>query len=651
MALNVMNVFLFLQGAFTISESTDWKITIPRNLSTVIGACVEIPCKFSHPRLPNPLADIKLTWLQVKEDRVPREKIIFHMTNLRYNKRTSLIGNLDLKECSIGIKDLTKEDTASYKLKVEIEGYKNYTYASAFNLQVKDEPLIPYLEKSSSTIRAGDDVTFTCRINHTCPLRPPSWKWNINFGNIQNVQLALKEGMWQIVSTITFTANRKYQGQYITCMTSLKGGHKSKTVEAQLKIMYPPENTTVIVNDGPIREGQNLSLTCYSQSYPRVDHYAWYGKTQSGSALILPEKSSTLHIWSIKRNLTSFYCSARNSEGMQISLVRHLNVLYKPEIDPESKCIMNLDNMECCCRAQSNPPASIEWRLSDSRINQSRGGFVVHTTSSDHVTESTFKVAAPILSNIFCFSANEEGNAEIHLHPMSKEHSDLYKYMMAGFIGITVFGLVITGTVIASRYCRVNKGISDKDLKPVCKVQESKCVTDPESSSKPQFFKDYPQDRAKSKGFDPDCVQTIRKPEIFRTDVEQDCSLLERFYKDYPLNRSKEEEPYIDMTQKNRDQEEFYRDFPLHSSKPEELYTDIPQRIIEREVLYTNTAYRPGLPQSWTSQSNQAGSCHFVDTVIKNEPITEGPMMPIYDTVNPESQEPIIYQNMAEFIR
>ncbi|XP_031762424.1 myelin-associated glycoprotein-like [Xenopus tropicalis] len=253
--------------------------------------------------------------------------IIFHSENSSYNKRTSLIGKLALKDCSIGIRDLTKEDTASYKIKVEIEGYKNYTYPSAFNLYVKEEPLVPDLEKPSSTIKEGDNITFTCRINHTCPLRPPSWKWNVHFGAIKNVQLTLGEGKWQIVSKLTFTAKRKYQGQYIHCMTSFKGGLVSKVIEAQLKIFYPPGNTSVIVNDDPIREGQNLSLSCHSQSYPKAEHYAWYGVTQSGTALILPEETNTLPIWSIRRTLTSFYCSAQNSEGKQISPVQHLNVL------------------------------------------------------------------------------------------------------------------------------------------------------------------------------------------------------------------------------------------------------------------------------------------------------------------------------------
>ncbi|OCT73332.1 hypothetical protein XELAEV_18036314mg [Xenopus laevis] len=629
MSLNNLNIFLFVQGVFTIAKCTDWKITIPRNLSTVTGTCVEIPCKFSHPRLPNPLAAVTLTWLQVKEDRVPNQEIIFHMSNLSYNTRTSLIGNVALKECSIGIRDLTKEDTASYNLKVEIEGYKNYTYSSSFNLQVKDEPLVPYLQKPSSIIKKGDNITFTCRINHTCPLRPPSWKWNVHFGKIENVQLALGEGMWQIVSKLTFTAYRKYQGKYINCMTSLKGRHMSKAVAAQLKIIYPPENTTVIVNDGPIREGHNLSLTCYSQSYPSVEHYAWYGVTQSGSALILPDRSSTLPIRSIKRNLTSFYCSAKNSEGMQISLVQHLNVLYKPEIDPESKCTMSLDNMACRCIVHSNPPASIEWRILDNRINHSRGGFIVHTTSSGHMTESTLKVAVNLISNILCYSANEEGNVEIHLHSMSEIYSDLYKYIMAGFIGISILGLVIGGTVITGRYCRANRGISEKDLQSVCKVQESQFDTAPESNSKPEILKDYLQDSRKSKGFDPDYAQPSRKPEDFPTDMEQGCNLLERFYKDYPLNRNQVEEPYIDMTQNSREQEEFYIEYPQHNSKIEDLYTDIPQRSSKQSVLYTNTAYKSSLPQF--------------------EPITEVPGMPIYDTVSPESQEPTIYQNMAEF--
>ncbi|KAG8433755.1 hypothetical protein GDO86_012206, partial [Hymenochirus boettgeri] len=409
-------MLLCFLGVFFLSNGTNWSINIPRQLSAVAGSCVIIPCTFSYPSTSN--LYIKLIWLQVKEHRKPKDEIIYHSGKMTYNKRTTLTGQWRFKDCSLQIRDLRKEDATSYRLMVEGVDDKNYTYPNAVSLQVEDKLPIPYIQSPDSTIVEGKNVTLTCRINHTCPYRPPSWKWNVYFGTIYNTQVSLGNGISQIISNLTFTASRLYQNMNVLCTTSYKEGGSSQSKGIRLTIQYPPENTSVIVEDQDIREGQNILLRCRSQCYPNATHYTWYEVMQGGATRSLPETSNKLLIINIERNSPSYYCSVRNQAGQANSPLQPIDVLYKPEIFPGSGCKIHLGSMECQCTVHANPPASITWSLSAGNINQSEAGYIVSSSSSGHQTGSSIIFLALPASNVSCYSANKLGSTDMVLRTL-----------------------------------------------------------------------------------------------------------------------------------------------------------------------------------------------------------------------------------------
>ncbi|XP_073457962.1 myelin-associated glycoprotein-like [Aquarana catesbeiana] len=425
----MMKQLFFLQVVLPYVMSTGWSVTIPRQIRALSGDCVVIPCRYTLPESDRSKMK-RILWYQEET-----QEIIFP------NKQTSLADNLEVGNCSLWIRDITREHSKVYRFLIEVNGVRNYSSPSSVDLRVSGTAEAPELQVNSKNIMEGDTMIMTCSTNHTCNMRPPSLVWNKVLGEISPKAVDLENGIWQFVSTQIIRASVSHHGLTVHCQTKyMKVQTSPRSRSYTINVLYSPKNTTVtIINAGEIREGENVSVRCSSRSNPEVSQYIWNGLTNDGTLISLTGNQTTILISNITSNMRSVYCTAQNKIGIQISPAAELNITYKPQISPQSYCRPTFMIMECNCIVKANPPPFVTWRLMNSSITKSEEGYEVITSFSDHVTKSLLKGPTSSLTAVTCYSENKLGAEELLL-PV---YLDITKYLViAGGVGIAVLLLV-----------------------------------------------------------------------------------------------------------------------------------------------------------------------------------------------------------------
>lgn len=84
---------------------------------------------------------------------------------------------------------------------------------------------------------------------------------------------------------------------------------------------------------GPLTEGDSVTLRCSSDGAPAVESFAWFREGESGS---LPDSfKPELKLWSLDyRDHGEYFCVARNSIGTERSSPVLVNVTCKSLEEP-----------------------------------------------------------------------------------------------------------------------------------------------------------------------------------------------------------------------------------------------------------------------------------------------------------------------------
>ncbi|XP_072282055.1 myelin-associated glycoprotein-like isoform X2 [Pyxicephalus adspersus] len=217
---------------------TGWSVKIPRQIRALSGDCVVIPCWFTLPASERHQMKA-IMWYQVET-----QHVIFNSNYDRGMIKASLVDNLQVGNCSLWIRDITKTDSMMYRFLIELKGVKNYTSPSSVDLRVSDVPVPPEFQISTKNIMEGDTVIMTCRINHTCNMRPLSFIWNPVLGEISARAEDLEDGIWKFSSTQIFIASASHQGITVNCQTKhMKSQKSSKSKNYKLIVWYKPQIT------------------------------------------------------------------------------------------------------------------------------------------------------------------------------------------------------------------------------------------------------------------------------------------------------------------------------------------------------------------------------------------------------------------------
>ncbi|XP_073716121.1 B-cell receptor CD22-like [Misgurnus anguillicaudatus] len=168
------------------------------------------------------------------------------------------------------------------------------------------------VESSGERVTERHSVTLTCKSR--CSLTDRSTL--IWFKNTQSLSERTDRNNQLILQSV----RRQDAGNY-SCAVQ---GNKLTSPHQYLNVIYPPEETHVVVNPfGEIMEGDSVTLTCSSESNPPVQIYSWFKVNETLSV----GSGQTYSITNINsRHSGWFYCEAQNEVGSQRSAAVSLNV-------------------------------------------------------------------------------------------------------------------------------------------------------------------------------------------------------------------------------------------------------------------------------------------------------------------------------------
>ena len=109
------------------SSASSWTAEVPCTVSALLGSCVMVPCSFNYPEPEKKSSEVTGIWAQKKHERIyhPDRSSVLQ----DYKDRTQLVGDLQVKNCSLRIDPLHQSDTGPFHFRVEIKDYEKYFYA------------------------------------------------------------------------------------------------------------------------------------------------------------------------------------------------------------------------------------------------------------------------------------------------------------------------------------------------------------------------------------------------------------------------------------------------------------------------------------------------------------------------------------------
>ncbi|XP_072317576.1 uncharacterized protein [Eucyclogobius newberryi] len=188
---------------------------VPFRVNALSRSCVVIPCSYQTPQ------DLLLTrgiWTKQSGDVVyhnGRSQIVDH-----FKDRTRILGDLHKGDCSLEIDDIKPFDNGPFCFKAE-KGSTTYRFnnSCAFVL-MSASPDKPVMTKILPEAAAGSVVTVSCSVTHTCPTRPPEFKWSIATLTNEVTHKSLTAVVWETTSNISFTVPAEDGPKSVTCIAN-----------------------------------------------------------------------------------------------------------------------------------------------------------------------------------------------------------------------------------------------------------------------------------------------------------------------------------------------------------------------------------------------------------------------------------------------
>ncbi|XP_043261344.1 opioid-binding protein/cell adhesion molecule homolog [Colletes gigas] len=306
-----MTVFLLssLAGSVWTDNSTGFEG--PRFVSPITNVTVSMNRDAVLHCVVANLSIYKVAWL-----RVDTQTILTIETHVITKNRRITITHTDHKSWHLHIHDVRETDRGAYMCQINTEPMKSQTGY----LEVVVPPDI--LDNSTSTdmvIREGTNVTLRCA---AAGLPTPNITWRREDG--ETIRLSNGEEVRNVngsVFNIT-KINRMQMGGYL-CIAS-NGVPPTVSKRIMLTVHFPP---TIYIQNQLVgsKEGQDMTLECNSEAFPRSLHY-WKKENnetiESGAKYNLSQTISTYKVHMLLTILSvrmtdygTYKCISRNSIG------------------------------------------------------------------------------------------------------------------------------------------------------------------------------------------------------------------------------------------------------------------------------------------------------------------------------------------------
>ncbi|XP_065136665.1 myelin-associated glycoprotein-like [Paramisgurnus dabryanus] len=431
-------LFAFVLCLRASSASDDsWNAEIPKSVVGLSGSCVVIPCKFNYPSDGKIHKEFTGIWYKDSSD------VIYHKETSKiiskFKGRTTLLGDLHHKNCTLKINSLHHSDAGSYMFRIEINDFNKYLYReNKVSISVKDLPEQPTIAVKEE-LMSQREVSATCIVSHSCPSDPPRLTWS-HKGTLTSNSQPQDHGQWRLTSSLIFTPSREDHNKPLNCSAEFSTGKKVTSTKT-LKVKYPPYNVNVKSNFS-VKENTSVELNCSCDSNPPAS-FQWI--SLNGSVL---SNGPTYKLNQVSRYIEAISCTASNTEGQNSSSPQRINVLYPPEIKNESSCKSEpFSATVCVCIVDSNPPSEVKWFGPSTAFPSSS------VEQNGFLTIFTLQGWLGFPNAVQCAASNSEGNSvitiQVHYHGMI-----IYIAVATAAVLVT---LVIISVCVAKRYRKRQK--------------------------------------------------------------------------------------------------------------------------------------------------------------------------------------------------
>ncbi|KAG8009882.1 Sialic acid-binding Ig-like lectin 5 [Nibea albiflora] len=367
--------------------------------------------------------------------------MIFHTSKNNPKVQSGFRGRVSLlepdvnqKNCSIIINDLTESDSGSYQLRVS--GFQDgFSFTPRATISVKDLMQKPTLMTDTQSLTEGKQTTLTCTAPGLCSGSIPqiTWTWRGEGENDSyitgNVTTVRNESVTSVAqrysSTLTFDPSAEHHGSNVTCKVSFANNITAEET-VTLTVNYVKE--VKITGNTSMKEGETLNLTCSVESFP-PSLVAWtkfsdkhmqngtknklqndtFTDLQNDTEIYPPEEKTGMVTYSIT-NVTAedsgrYICTAKYLNNTLMEKV-DVTVILFPKILKDSGCKVQSEVRTCVCMSQGFPLPTIKWPLLEKHTEYS-----IITSVSNHTVNSsiTLHVKNSSSATVECVSSNEMG--------------------------------------------------------------------------------------------------------------------------------------------------------------------------------------------------------------------------------------------------
>ncbi|KAM4567487.1 sialic acid-binding Ig-like lectin 14 [Fundulus diaphanus] len=347
-------------------QTDSYCVTLNENIRAEAGLCAVIPCSFK-----SGFEAKVIIWYKCSQPLVKWEDCdkVFHSDKNIENVQSGFKGRVSLLEpdvnqrnCSIMINDLTPSDSGYYHLRVEGEGTGNaWTYTAKTNLSLTDLNQKPKV--TIPPLTEGQQATLTCTAPGLCSGSPPkiTWMWSRKgekdshiTGNTTALNTEILTTLTQRrSSTLTFNPSAEHHNSKITCKVSFTG---DKTTEETATLNVTYQRKRQIFGNATVKEGDVLNLTCSVDSFPpSVIDWTKYEKGTLPKNVFFPIINVTVE------DAGRYICTATYLNSILEEEI-HIIVTYqrRPQVDG-NPTVKEGDVLNLTCSVDSFPPSSIKW--------------------------------------------------------------------------------------------------------------------------------------------------------------------------------------------------------------------------------------------------------------------------------------------------
>ncbi|XP_040923742.1 sialic acid-binding Ig-like lectin 14 [Betta splendens] len=307
-AIKLPLVIVFLCFTAIHSGASFWTITLPSSVKGLVGSCVVIPCSYNYPDPKKTVSQFTGIW----KDQT--NQVIYHSdpskTVQEYKTRTELVGDITRKDCSLKIDPLQQSDQGPFHFRIEIGNYEKYSYEGnrvPIAMISESHPSVSVTQE----VVEGHNVTASCSVSHSCPSSPPKFTWSHNgVSHLETQQL--KEGQWNLTSTLTFVSTRDDHNKPVKCTVTYKGGLKGEKASSVLKVKFPPEIKTISCSS----EGDEVWCVCIVESGPpSTVHFVLSDRVLSNTSTDVHGLATIVTLQAESGSSESVRCVANNALG------------------------------------------------------------------------------------------------------------------------------------------------------------------------------------------------------------------------------------------------------------------------------------------------------------------------------------------------